>query len=67
VTVGDQSISGLIEMEGDHKSMAQTQQTVLNAQSFQPCKWLRFWRLGDYALCHYFARYLGIACEVKWQ
>jgi transcriptional regulator with GAF, ATPase, and Fis domain len=34
---GDQCISGLIEMEAGHGDMQQTQQTVMNAQSYQPC------------------------------
>ena len=37
MTTGDQSISGLIEMEASHGAMAQTKQTEMNAQSYQPC------------------------------
>jgi hypothetical protein len=35
---GDQLISGLVEMEEAHNAMAQTKQTEMNAQSYQPCE-----------------------------
>jgi hypothetical protein len=36
--LGEQCISGVIDMEASHSAMAQTKQTEMNSQSYQPCE-----------------------------